>query len=69
MLSGYSLAILFDGQGYPLQKQSVIKMIGQYYNMRFIPILLDNQQAFANVVAVHRPVYKGHQPQRVELRA
>ena len=51
LLSGYCLEILFDSGGYPLLKQSVIQQISEFYSRRFIPISVDGELAFANVIA------------------
>lgn len=51
--NGYEIEILFDEDGYPLTDQSLITRIANFYNRRFIPIQIDNEIAYANVVRIH----------------
>ena len=48
--NGFELEIVFDQWGYPLLDQSLLSRMQEYYRKKFIPIKIDGELAFANIV-------------------
>jgi hypothetical protein len=56
MLNGIEMEILFTAYGYPLVDATLISLIQQYYHKRFIPIQIDSDLAYANIVTRKRNI-------------
>jgi hypothetical protein len=47
---GFELELLFDENGFPLTDKQLIHRIQAYYRKKFIPVRIDGQRAYANVI-------------------